>query len=229
MEDMLANPFWFALTTEHAGIAIGTGPARCYPADVIPFGGVESSAPQAMRALRALLTAGQTIYLAGDDVPAVAGIEPVGRMAGWQMHLTGTPGSDASADPDDVEIRSLGGSDAPAMVALTDLAFPGFFRARTHELGAYHGIHVDGALVAMAGERLALPNLREISAVCTHPGHTGKGYGGLVVRRLLRAHSAAGIRSFLHVAAANERAIRLYERLGFVKTAPILFHHLRAC
>lgn len=225
---MLANPFWYALTTEHAGIAIGSGPARCYPADVIPFCGVEGAGPQAMGALRELLTTGQTIHITGDDVPAVRGIEPVGRLAGWQMHYGAPPGSEVLPDPDDVDIRMLGVRDAPAMVALTDLAFPGFFRAGTYELGQYFGIFADGELVAMAGERLALPNFREISAVCTHPAHTGKGYGALVVRRLLRAHSAAGLNSFLHVAAANERAIALYERLGFTKTTPTLFHQLRA-
>jgi ribosomal protein S18 acetylase RimI-like enzyme len=225
---MLANPFWYALTTEHAGIAIGSAQARCYPADVIPFCGVESAGPQAMRALRELLTTGQTIHLAGGDVPAVRGIEPVGRLVGWQMHWTAPADSNVLPDRDDVDIRMLGGCDGPAMMALTDLAFPGFFRARTYELGQYYGISVDGELVAMAGERLALPNYREISAVCTHPAHTGKGYGALLVRQLLRAHSAAGLKSFLHVAAVNERAIALYERLGFVKTAPTQFHHLRA-
>jgi ribosomal protein S18 acetylase RimI-like enzyme len=144
------------------------------------------------------------------------------------MQYLAPAGSNVPFDRDGVDIRMLGGRDAPAMVALTDLAFPGFFRARTYELGQYYGISVDGKLVAMAGERLALPNFREISAVCTHPAHTGKGYGASVVRQLLRAHSAAGLKSFLHVAATNERAIALYERLGFVRTAPALFHHLRA-
>jgi GNAT superfamily N-acetyltransferase len=225
---MLANPFWYALTTEHAPIAIGSGLARRYPGDVIPFAGVEVAEPEAMRALREILTAGQTIHIAGDDVPIVPGIERVGRLAGWQMHFAAAPGCGELADRREVEIRTLGAADAPAMIALTDLAFPGFFRARTYTLGQYYGIHVDGELVAMAGERIAIEDFREISAVCTHPGHTGKGYGASLLRQLLRVHAAAGLRSFLHVAAANERAIRLYERLGFAKATPMLFHELRA-
>jgi predicted GNAT family acetyltransferase len=113
------------------------------------------------------------------------------------------------------------------MVALTNVAFPGFFRPRTHVLGQYFGIEADGQLIAMAGERLALPGYREISAVCTHPAHTGKGHAAALVQHLIRIHAAAGLRSFLHAGQANHRAIALYERLGFTRTRPILFHSLR--
>jgi predicted GNAT family acetyltransferase len=101
------------------------------------------------------------------------------------------------------------------MLKLTSIAFPGFFRKRTVLLGSYYGIRVDGELVAMAGERMALPGFVEISAVCTHPEHTGKGYAGHLMSLLMRDHAKAGLRSFLHVNAENERAIALYKRLGF--------------
>jgi predicted GNAT family acetyltransferase len=101
------------------------------------------------------------------------------------------------------------------MVALTTLAFPGFFRERTHEMGNYYGIRVSGELVAMAGERLCLRGLREISAVVTHPGHTGKGYAHRLMSYLLREHARAGFKSFLHVNVINRRAIARYERMGF--------------
>ncbi len=101
------------------------------------------------------------------------------------------------------------------MVALTDVAFPGYFRPRTYILGRYFGIEIDGQLIAMAGERLALPGYREISAVCTHPAHTGKGYAATLIQHLMRIHAAAGLRSFLHVSQSNQRAIALYERLGY--------------
>jgi ribosomal protein S18 acetylase RimI-like enzyme len=124
-------------------------------------------------------------------------------------------------------ITLLSAEDSPDMVALTDAAFPGFFRNRTYTLGHYFGIHVDGTLVAMAGERVALPGYREISAVCTLPGHTGKGYAAHLLRHILQFHVAAGLRSFLHVAGANQRAIELYERLGFEKSQRIIFNRIR--
>ena len=107
-------------------------------------------------------------------------------------------------------------NDAPDMVALTDLAFPGFFRSRTHEMGTYCGIRIDGELVAMAGERLAIPGYRELSAVVTHPAHTGKGYATVLMHRLLRDHAVSNQKSFLHVSQKNSRATALYQRMGFV-------------
>ena len=101
------------------------------------------------------------------------------------------------------------------MVDLTTLAFPGFFRRRTYLMGVYYGMHIDGALVAMAGERMALPNYREVSGVCTHPAHTGKGFAATLITYLMHEHAASGLISLLHVGAANARAIALYRRLGF--------------
>lgn len=225
---MLANPYWYALKTEHAAFAIGSGQALCYPADVIPFCGVEEASPAALVALRELIEPGRLVYLTADRVPAVPGIEAVSQLACRQMHFTAIGDSIALPSRPDVQSRLLGTADAAAMSALTDLAFPGFFRARTHILGQYYGVHVEGELVAMAGERLALPGFREISAVCTHPEHTGKGYAAVLMARLVRAHAAAGLKSFLHVATENERAIALYERLGFMTRTQLLFHQLRA-
>lgn len=68
--------------------------------------------------------------------------------------------------------------------------------------------------MAMAGDRLALPGMREISAVVTHPGHTGKGYARALLNFLLREHASAGFTSFLHVGVRNARVVALYERMG---------------
>ena len=224
MPILLPNPFWHALTTEQASIAIGSGASRRYPADVIPFGGLAEDSPEALRALAELLSPGESIYLASDaDLPAVRELQHMRTIPGFQMH------HDSTVDPNAATgagIDPLGAHDAAAMVGLTDVAFPGFFRARTYVLGAYFGIRVGGVLIAMAGERVSLPGYREISAVCTHPDHTGRGYAARLIRHLLRVHAEQGVRSFLHVSATNNRAIDLYERLGFVRTGSIYFHQL---
>ena len=224
MEEELGNPYWRALKTEQACIAIGSGLARRYPRDVIPFAGTEDDSTKAMGDLAELLEPGEAIYIVGHNNSQVATLQQVSELPGWQMIFNGDP---ISHSQHSARVKLLNASDAPNMVSLTDIAFPGFFRARTHELGSYYGIHANGELIAMAGERIALPGFREISAVCTHPSHTGHGYAATLIGQLLRTHSAAGLCSFLHVAASNDRAISLYERLGFAKMRPILFRQLR--
>ena len=113
------------------------------------------------------------------------------------------------------QVRRLTAADAPAMVRLTDIAFPGFFRMRTCAMGSYYGVFEGDALIAMGGERLMLEGFPEISGVCTHPEHRGRGYAQQLIGQLMREHCRAGLRSWLHVGAANASAIALYSRLGF--------------
>src|SRR5262249_17048806 len=115
----------------------------------------------------------------------------------------------------EVEIVRLSDADTPAMLALTALVYPAFFRARTAELGAYFGIYQDGKLAAMAGERMHLTGYEEISAVCTHPDFLGRGYARRLVGSLVNGILERGDTPFLHVEGDNERAKSLYERLGF--------------
>ena len=88
-------------------------------------------------------------------------------------------------------------------------------RGRTHELGTYLGIKADGALVAMGGERMRLPGFTEISAVCTHPDHRGRGYSQALVAELGRGIFERAETPFLHVKPDNVDAIHVYEKLGF--------------
>lgn len=108
------------------------------------------------------------------------------------------------------------------MRELTQIAFPDFFRERTADLGLYLGIHESPKLAAMAGERLALTGLQEISGVCTHPDFTGRGLARRLTRALLSRHRQRGVRSFLHVSEGNTGARRLYESTGFVVRASLL-------
>jgi predicted GNAT family acetyltransferase len=55
------------------------------------------------------------------------------------------------------DIVQLGDADAPEMLALAQLTEPGPFFARTHTMGNFIGIRVDGRLAAMAGERMRFP------------------------------------------------------------------------
>jgi predicted GNAT family acetyltransferase len=141
--------------------------------------------------------------------------------AGWQL-LRSFGAHQMVFDRDAVDIDSagdevddLGESDAPAMTALVTATEPGPWAARTHELGEFVGVRVNGRVVAMAGQRMRLPDAIEISAVCTDPDHRGRGLGRAVVAAVAARTLAAGRRPFLHVRVENEAAVRLYEGLGF--------------
>jgi predicted GNAT family acetyltransferase len=93
-------------------------------------------------------------------------------------------------------------------------------------LGNYYGIWQDRRLVAIAGERMRLDGMVEISAVCTDPAHTGHGYAQQLIAHICNNNLDKGNILFLHVLTSNDRAIRLYEHLGFRKRREIVFWKL---
>lgn len=121
----------------------------------------------------------------------------------------------APGAPAGFDIVPLAPADAPAMLALATLTEPGPFAARTHRLGGFVGIKVDGRLIAMAGERMKPPGFTEVSGVCTHPDHRGRGYAAALMRSVAVNILDRGEKPFLHVYPSNGGAIALYETLGF--------------
>ena len=106
-------------------------------------------------------------------------------------------------------------ADAAEMQALAALTQPGPFFRHTNRLGTFIGVRQDGALVAMAGERLRPTGYTEVSGVCTHPDHRGKGYAGALMRQVAHNIVARGDTPFLTSYTDNVGAIALYEALGF--------------
>ena len=103
----------------------------------------------------------------------------------------------------------------PEILDLVARTQPGPFRPRTIELGTYLGIRRDGALVAMAGERLHPQGWTEISAVCTDPAYRGQGLATRLVSAVGAGIADRGDRVLLHAAAHNVTAIGLYLSIGF--------------
>jgi predicted GNAT family acetyltransferase len=132
-------------------------------------------------------------------------------LADTGKQMIGTP---VEAPTNGVEIVTLGIDDVPAMIELTELTKPGPFYARTHELGTFLGIRVDGQLVAMAGERMKPAQYTEMTAVCVHPSHRGRGYGQMLLSAVSRQIVSRGEIPFLHVFTSNHSAIALYRRQG---------------
>lgn len=188
-----------------------------------PFAAIESPIAAALHQLRSLLAVGESIWIA-DYGRAAAGIAVVDGLECVQMVLPRTAEPPAPGSGRDVV--PLTAEHAPEMVALTDLAFPGFFRPATHRMGSYFGVRVKGELVAMGGERLLLAGRPEMSGICTHPAHRGQGFATDLIGHLARHHRRAGLISWLHVGASNLRAIDLYESLGFLRVRALMLHRV---
>jgi predicted GNAT family acetyltransferase len=208
----LDRPVWNALTTRQAALALGDGRAVRFAPDYGLFASAADGSPDSLAALAALVPAeGQVALVAAAAPPAVPGAAVVSRSVIWQMATDAlTP-----TGPPDFEIAPLTEADAPQMLALATLTRPGPFFARTHQLGDFVGVKQDGRLVAMAGERMKPTGFTEVSGVCTHPDHRGRGYAGALMRVVAGRILARGEAAFLHSYAHNTGAIALYRSLGF--------------
>ncbi|WP_425559753.1 GNAT family N-acetyltransferase [Kitasatospora terrestris] len=219
----LDNPAWAALTGPHARFAERVGRAARYPLDVSPFTAFSDQAdPRAWDDLAALVGPGSLTPVAGADVAPPVGWEVVEAGRGAQFVDTAL-----RAEPAPEAVR-LGPDDVPEMLDLVARTRPGPFLPRTVELGTYLGIRHGGRLVAMAGERLHPPGWTEISAVCTDPEHRGRGLATRLVRAVAAGIRERGETPFLHTAADNANAIRLYESIGFTLRRRTAFLLVRA-
>jgi predicted GNAT family acetyltransferase len=221
-EELFLNPVWHALRTKHRSFAVTAGDACRYPADVAPFAAVAASSAEALRELASLLGPEESVWIFDEEAPSAPEINLLETLKCLQMVL---PDEVTPPEPA-MELVRLSAADAPEMVALTTLAFPGFFRSRTYQMGTYFGLRVDGELIAMSGERLMLDGFPEVSGVCTHPAHRGKGYAASLIWEVVREHRRNGDVSWLHVAASNQRAIDLYHRMGFVTSRVVTLHRI---
>lgn len=210
----LDNVIWHALTSRQQHFAEHGNRARRFIREVSPLAAFEEETPEGYAALREIVQTTETVGVFID--------EAYEAQPGWS-YVVGAPllqmvyPNEFCPEPTDrsVPITELGIQDSPEMIELTSLTKPGPFGPRTHEFGTYRGIRVEGNLVAMAGERLKVEGHTEVSAVCTHPEHTGKGYAALLMTQIMRGIVERGETPFLHVRGDNERAIAVYKRLGF--------------
>jgi ribosomal protein S18 acetylase RimI-like enzyme len=206
----LDHPVRAALTGPHAHFAERRGEVLRYPLDVSPFLALpDEPTAQDWADLAGLAGPGAVVPVAVVDLPPPEDWEQVFALPGVQLVDDGI-----AAAPDEEAVR-LTDADVPEMLALVERTRPGPFLPRTIEMGTYLGIRSGGELVAMAGERLHLPGFTEISAVCTDAVHRGRGLGSRLVLAVAHGIRQRGETPFLHAAASNTPAIRLYESLGF--------------
>ncbi|HEY1278897.1 MAG TPA: GNAT family N-acetyltransferase [Acidimicrobiales bacterium] len=214
---------WAALTTDQADFAVVAGRARRYRPDVSLFYAVDALDDGAWNDVAALAgPGGAALLVSPDRYDIPAGWTDVLTLEGAQMVA-----ERLVAPPGDATIRPLTTDDVPAMLGLIEVARPGPFSAGTVELGGYVGVFDGDDLVAMAGERMRFTGWTEVSAVATHPDARRRGLGAFLTHHVARRIADSGGTPFLHVAAGNNAAERVYERLGFVTRRMMTFRVVR--
>ena len=213
---------WASMAGRHAAFSEGGAQARRYLADICPFAAIEPGAgAEAWAELAGIVGPGEVVLLPGvasgpgswsvvDDIPVV-------QLIATDRLISGPC----------AEAIELGPSDVPEMLDLVERTQPGPFLPRTYRLGRYIGVRRGGALIAMAGERMQPEGFTEISAVCTDPAFQRQGLGAALVRDIADGIRGRGDTPFLHAAATNVTAIRLYEAMGFARRRTVPFRFFR--
>ena len=221
MTHPLDRPVWNALTSTQAHLAIVTGAAVRMDPDYGPFAAARDDSTEAQVALAATLQGpdDRIGVVERQAWPVPDGTRVLGGGDLVQMVYEGK----APRKPDDQRIKLLGERDAKAMAALAHATEPGPWGSKTHRYGDFYGIRIGRKLASMAGERMRVPGMAELSGVSTWPEFRGQGLAKILVRRVVRGLLERGDTPFLHCYAANVGAIGLYEQLGFRTRARMCF------
>ena len=209
---LLDRIFWHTLTGPHARFAAGAGGARRYARGFSPILAFADVRQPDFVALAPYCEEGEHFYCEGWSGVAPGGWRIDAESTMYRMVWNAAP---PAADGAPAAI-ALGLAHAHQAVQLAALCRPGPFGPRTIELGDYFGYFDGEQLVAMAGERMHVAGLREISGVCVHPDFQGRGLARQLMTKLVHRQMARGETPFLHVMRANEAAHLLYLRMGFV-------------
>ena len=228
MSHPLDRAVWNALSTRLSSFATADSDARAVRID--PEVGVFLAAADASRESRARLTelarrnpgagAGLVEHADGPMADVLPDGIAVDRRIGL-VQMTSVALTPGKAPV--IAFETLTPADAPAMLTLATLTRPGPFRSRTRELGPFIGVKRDGELVAMAGRRLRVDGFTELSGVCTHPDHRGKGYAAALSRAVVGEIHTSGEDAFLHAFADHKATIAFYRSLGFEVRAPMVY------
>lgn len=224
MNDLLQNPVYQALLTCDQYLSFGNDKVKYFNEQVSPFAGFEDDNENGFQELYEQFPSGRKILYA---IPYQI-TQPEGWLISHEikgLQFVNEGGIEIKTEFSN--IIPLDESHIDQMVQLAKLTKPGPFGKRTIEFGSYFGIFENEKLVAMTGQRLHVKNFTEISAVCTHPDHLGKGYAYNLMQHQMHLILQNNQKPFLYVREDNQRAITLYERLGFSISRPMIFYFMK--
>jgi len=224
VKELLHNPVYHALLTGDQHLSFGTEQVKYFDEQVSPYAGFEQDYENGFSDLHELLPPDRRIlYAIPSFITEPAGWQIQHEVKGLQFVYEGSN----EIKTEFSNVVSLSEEHVEEMMQLVKLTKPGPFGPRTIDFGSYFGIFEDEQLVAMTGQRLHVGNCTEISAVCTHPDHLGKGYASILLQHQLQLILQLGQQAFLHVRDDNERAIALYQRLGFSISRSMNFYFMK--
>jgi predicted GNAT family acetyltransferase len=211
MKHVLDRPVWSALTTRHTELAEGSNLARRYDPSITPFAAARDDSEECLHALAELAGRNERLLLVhADEIVLPPGFSA--EISARAVQMVPTRPLEKVADE---RLERLGDADAADMLALAKLTKPGPFSLKAQSLGEFWGVKVNGALVAMAGERMKQDGYTELSGVCSHPDVRGRGLARLLSLFVAGRIIARGELPYLHAYATNAAAIALYESIGF--------------
>jgi GNAT superfamily N-acetyltransferase len=218
----LNNPAWYSLTETHKDFAIGNDEIKRYQKDIAPFLAYLSDEEDAFIQPDQFVDINDSFFIIG-DLPALPNnYITESKLLCAQMICTTAVKINTTA-----VIEELCKADDAQMTSLINLVQPGYYKPGTRLMGDYYGIRNNGQLISMTGERMRMNGFTEISAVVTHPEFTGRKYAQQLVGHTVNKNIDAGVIPFLHVAQTNERAIKIYEHLGFFQRRIIVFWKIK--
>ena len=216
----LDNPVWHSLSESHQNFAVDYTNIKFYHPDYCPFGGFGKN-ENISKFINEYSAMVDNFFVVGEKPELSDQLKLKKELVCLQMVIS---------DRIDLEIKEqviqLASVHTDTLFQLVNLVQPGYFKRRTALLGDYFGIFKNDELIAVTGERMKMNDFVEVSAIVTHPKHTGQGYA-----KQLIAHTVNNIFNqnkipFLHVVENNTGAIKLYEKLGFTTRRKISFWNI---
>jgi len=216
----LDNPVWHSLSEAHRSLAVVYNGMKFYQPDYCPFGGFEKIAPD-IPYTASYEKLADNFFIVGEKPSLPQTLTLKKELVCLQMIAR------KRIDVQYTEtIVALTDEHRSALYTLVDLVQPGYFKKKTALLGNYSGIFKNGELVAVTGERMKMNKYTEVSAVVTHPDHTGKGYARQLVAHTVNIIFDENKTPYLHVLETNTGAIKLYEKLDFTTRRKISFWNI---
>ena len=220
MTENLDNPVWQSLSETHKKFSIVYEHLKFYTPDHCPFGAFDVDGDM-FAEIDEYAKLADNFFIVGKKPLSSNKIVLKSELVCLQMIIENKVDLNFTAP-----IIRLNDEFTDQLFDLVNLVQPGYFKRNTVMMGDYYGIFQNDTLIAVSGERMKMNHFTEVSAVVTHPLHTGKGYARQLVAFTVNKIFDQNRIPYLHVAEKNVGAIQLYQTLGFKTRRKISFWNL---